>query len=159
MSTKKLMLLDCGAGENSWEFPEIVVLEKTLESPMRLWCWRKLLRVPWTVRRSNQSIPKENNPKYSLKGLMLEAEAPILWPPDAKSWLTGKDLDARKDWGQKEKRVTEDEMVRWHHQVNGHEFEQTLGDSGGQRSLVCWSPWSHRVVGHDLAAEQQQNSI
>ena len=71
-----------------------MVLEKTLESPMRLWCWRKLLRVPWTVRRSNQSIPKENNPKYSLKGLMLEAEAPILWPPDAKSRLTGKDPDS-----------------------------------------------------------------
>ena len=58
-----------------------------------------------------------------------EAEAPVLWPPDAKSWLTGKDLDARKDWGQEEKGATEDEMVGWHHQLNGHESEQILGDS------------------------------
>ena len=64
-------------------------------------------------------------------------EAPILWPPDVKSWLIGKDPDARKDWRQEEKRVTEDEMVGWHHQLNEHEFEQALGDSEGQRNLVC----------------------
>ena len=60
-----------------------------------------------------------------------DAEAPILWPPDAKSWLIGKDPDAGKDWRQKEKGMTEDEMVRWHHWLNGHEFEQTQGDSDG----------------------------
>ena len=64
------------------------------------------------------------------------ADAPILWPPDAKSWLTGKDPDAGKDWRQKEKGTAEDEMVRQHHQLNGHEFEQTPGDSGEQGSLV-----------------------
>ena len=70
-----------------------------------------------------------------------EAEAPILWPPDAKSQLTGKNPDAGKDWRQEEKGMTEDEMVGWHHQFNGHEFEQALGNSEGQGSLACCSPW------------------
>ena len=89
-----------------------------------LWCWRRLLRVPWTARRSNQSILKEISPDYSLEGLMLKLnEAPILWPPDAKKWLVGKDPDAGKDWRQEEKGPTEGEMVEWHHWLNGHEFE------------------------------------
>ena len=71
-----------------------------------LWCWRILLRVPWTARRSNQFILKEISPEYSL-----EAETPILWPPDTKNWLIGKDSDAGKDWRQEEKGMTEDEMV------------------------------------------------
>ena len=70
-----------------------------------------------------------------------EAEVPIPWPPDAKNWLIGKDPDAGKDWKQEQKRPTEDEMVWWHHQVNGHEFEQALGVGDGQGSLVCCSPW------------------
>ena len=70
----------------------------------KLWCWRRLLRVPWTARRSNQSILKEINPGYSLEGLTAEAKTPILWPLDAKNWLTGKDPDAGKDWRQEEKR-------------------------------------------------------
>ena len=70
-----------------------------------------------------------------------EAETPILRPPDAKSWLTGKDPDAGKDWRQEEKGMTADEMVGWHHRLNGHEFEQAPGDSEGQGSLVCCSPW------------------
>ena len=72
-----------------------------------------------------------------------EAEAPILWPSDAKSQFTGKDPDAGKDRGQ-EKQVTEDEMVGWHHRLNGYEFEQTPGDSEGQGSLACYSPWGHK---------------
>ena len=100
-----------------------------------LWCWRRFLRVPWTARRSNQSILKEISPKYSL-----EAEAPIFWPPDAKSQLIGKDPDAGKDWRQEEKGLTEDKMVGWHQWLNGHEFEQTSGDGEGQRSLVSCSP-------------------
>ena len=87
-----------------------------------LWCWRRLLRGPWTARRSNQSILKEISPEYSLEGLMLKLKTPILWPPDARNWLTGKDPDAGKDWSW-EKRTTEDEMVGWHQQLNGHEFE------------------------------------
>ena len=102
-----------------------------------LWCWRRLLRVPWTARRSNQSVLKEINPEYS----DVEAEAPILWPPDANSWLIWKDPDAGKGWRQEEKGMTEDEMVGWHHWVDGHEFEKTLGVGDGQGRLACCSPW------------------
>ena len=88
-----------------------------------LWCWKRLLRVPWTARRSNQSILKETSPGCSRCLIFgrtdVEAESPILCPPDAKSWLIWKDPDAGKDWGQKEKGTTEDEMVGWHHQLNG----------------------------------------
>ena len=68
-----------------------------------LWCWRRLLRVPWTAMRSNHWILKEISPEYSFEGLILEAEAPILWPLDTKKWLTEKDYDAGKDWRQEEK--------------------------------------------------------
>ena len=74
-----------------------------------------------------------------------EAEAPILWPPDAKSWLNGKDPDAGKDWRQEEKGTTEDEVVGWHHWLDGHEFEQALGVDDGQGGLTCCSSWDHRV--------------
>ena len=97
-------------------------------------CWRRLLRVPWTARRSNQSILKEINPEYSLEERKLEdakAEAPILWPPDAKSRLIGKEFDAGKDWGQKEKGMTE-EPAAW------------LQSMGSQR------------VRYDFVTEQQQ---
>ena len=73
-----------------------------------------------------------------------DAEAPVLWPPDVKSRLIGKDPDAGKDWGQEEKGATEDEMVGWHHWLNGHEFEQTLGDGEGQGSLTHCSPRGHK---------------
>ena len=99
-----------------------------------LW-WRRLLRVLWTARRSNQSILKEIGPEYSLEGLMLKlAEALLLWPPDAKSRLIEKDPDAGKVWRQEKKGMTEDEVVGWHHWLNGHEFKQTLGDSEGQEA-------------------------
>ena len=75
-----------------------------------------------------------------------DAEAPVLWPPDEKSWLTGRDPDAAKNWGQEVKGVTEDEIVGWHHRLNGHEFKQTLGDSQGQGSLMCCSPWGHKEL-------------
>ena len=84
-------------------------------------CWRRLLKVPWTARRSNRSILEEISPECSLGDV--EAETPILWPPDAKNWLLGKDHDAGKDWSQKEKGTTEDEMIGWHHRLNGREFE------------------------------------
>ena len=88
-----------------------------------LLCWRRLLRVPWTARRSSQSILKKNQPWICIGRADAEAEAPILWPPDGKNWLIGKDPDAGKDWRQEEKGKTEDEMVGWHHRLNGHEFE------------------------------------
>ena len=108
---------------------------------LNFYSWRRLLRVPWTARSSNQSILKEISPKYSLKGTDAEAETPILWPPDAKNWLIGKDPDAGKDWGQEEKGMAEDEMAGWHHLLNGHELEQAQGVVDGQESLECCSPW------------------
>ena len=107
-----------------------------------LWCWRRLSRVPWTARRSNQSILKEIGPEYSLEGLMLKLKLQsILWPPDAKNWLIWKDPDAGKDWRWEEKGTTEDETFGWHHWLSGHEFESALGVGDGQGSLVCCSPW------------------
>ena len=100
-----------------------VVLEKTLESPLEI-----------------QSINPKGNQSWVFIGRTdVEAETPILWPPDAKSWLVEKDPDARKDWRQ-EKGMTEDEMAGWHHRLDEHEFEQALGVGDGQRSLVCCSP-------------------
>ena len=111
-----------------------------------LWCWRRLLRVPWIARRSNQSILKEISPEYSLKDWCWSWNSNT-WPPDAKSWLFIKGPYAGKDW-RWEKRTKEDEMVGWHHLLNGYEFWQTLGDTEGQGILVCCSPWSSRI-GHD----------
>ena len=73
-----------------------------------------------------------------------EAETPILWPPDVKNWLIGKDPDGDKDWRQEEKGTTEDERVGWHYRLDGHEFEQALGVGDGQGSLACCSPWGHK---------------
>ena len=110
-----------------------------------LWCWRRLLRIPWIARRPNQSILKEISPEYSLEERAdAEAEAPILWPHDVKSQLIEKDLDAGENWGQEEKGTTDDKMVGWHCWLNGHEFEQALGDDEGQGSLACCSPWGRK---------------
>ena len=114
-----------------------------LQNAFELGCWR-LLRVLWTARRSNQSILKEINPEYALEGTDAEAEAPVLWPPDGKGRFIGKDPKAGKDWRQEEKRVAEDKMVRRHHWLNGHEFEQAPGDSEGEGSMACCSPWGHK---------------
>ena len=96
----------------------------------KLWCWRRLLRVPWTASWSNQSILREIN-GFFIGRTDAEPEAAILWPHDVKSWLIGKDPDAGKDWRQEEKGTTEDEIVGWHHWLDGQEFEQALGDSEG----------------------------
>ena len=107
-----------------------------------LWCWGRLLRDPWTARRSNQSILKEIRPEYSLEGLMLKLKLQYFGHL-MQSQLIGKDPDTGKDWRQKEKGMTEDEMVGGHHWFNGHEFEQPLGDGEGQGNLV--SMGSQRV--------------
>ena len=106
-----------------------------------LWCWRRFLRVSWTTRRSNQSILKEINLEYTLEGLVLKLNLQSFGHLMQRSQLVGKDPGAGKDWRQKEKGATEDEVVGWHHQLTGHEFEQALGDSEGQGSLVYCSPW------------------
>ena len=90
------------------------------------------------------SHPKGNQPWIFIGRTDAETESPILWPPDANSKLIEKDSDAGADWGQKEKGVTEDEMVGWHHRLNGPEFEQTLGVSEGQECLVCYSSWDRK---------------
>ena len=114
----------------NWYF-WIVVLGKSLESPL-------------DCKEIKPVNPKGNQPWIFTGRADAEAEIPILWPPDEKSQLTGKDLDAGKDWGQEEKEVAEDEMAGEHHQLNGHEFEQTLKDSERQGRLACCSPWSHK---------------
>ena len=124
-----------------------VVLENTLESPL------------------DCKEIKPVNPKGNLSWIFIgrtdaEAETSILWPPDKKNWLIGKDPDAGKDWRQEEKGTTENEMVGWHHWLGGHEFEQTLGDGEAQGSLACCSPWGHKLwVGHDWPTELNWEGI
>ena len=117
-----------------------------------LWCWRRLLRVPWTARRSYQFILKEISPGCSLEGPMLKLKLLILWPPHVKSWLIGKDSDAGRDWGQEEKGTAEDEMAGWHHWLDGHESEWTPGVGDGQGGLACCDS-SGRRVRNDWATE------
>ena len=114
------------------------------------WCWRRLWRVPWTLRRSNQSILKEISPGCSLERLMLKLK---LWPPHVRSWLIGKDPDVERDWGQEEKGTTENEMAGWHHRLDGHEFEWTPGVGDGQGGLACCDSWGSQRVRHDWATE------
>ena len=110
---------------------------------LELWCWRRLLRVLWIARRSSQSILKEISPGCSLEGLMLKLKLSTFatW---LKSWLIWKDPDAGKDWGQEEKGRIEDEMVGWHHSLNGHEFGWTPGVDDGQGGLACCSWWGRK---------------
>ena len=116
-----------GWAPKNWHF-RTVVLEKILESPLYS---KEIIPVD----------PKGNQTSIFIGRTGAEAEAPILWLPDGNMWLTGKDPDAGNNWEQEEKRATEDEMFGWHHWLNGHELEQTQGDSDGQRSLACCSSW------------------
>ena len=111
----------------------IVVLEKALESPL-------------DSKEIKPVNPKGNQPWTYIGRTDAEAEAPIIWPSDANSRLIGKDSDAGKDWRQEEKEMTEDEMIGWHHRLNGHEFEQAPGDGGGQGSLACCMPWGRQEL-------------
>ena len=110
-----------------------------------LWCWRRLLRVPWIAKRSNQSILKGNQPWIFFGRTDSEAEAPILWPPDVKS--IGGDPNAGNDWGQKDMRVAEGEMVEWHRWLDGYEFEQTLGIG---KDREAWHAVVHGVANSHL---------
>ena len=101
-----------------WESWIIKKAEHQRSNAFELWCWRRLLRVPWTARRSSQSILKEISPKYSLEELMLKLKLQYFGPPESKNQLIGKNPDAGKDWGQKEKGATENEIVEWHLQLN-----------------------------------------
>ena len=121
--------LDC---EESWALKNLcfstVVLEKTLESPLN-------------YKEIQPVHPKGNQSWVSIGRTDAEAETPILWPPDVKNWLIGKDPDDGKDWRWEEKGMTEDEMAAWHHQLDGHEFEWTPGVGDGQGALVCCNSW------------------
>ena len=113
------MLLNCGVGEDSWESP----LDCKEIQPIH---------------------PKGDQPWVFIGRTDAEAETPILWPPDAESWLIWKDSDAGKDWGQEEKGMTKDEMAGWHHQLNGHGFGQTLAVGDGQGGLACCGSWGRK---------------
>ena len=125
------VLLDIYAEVGLLGLMVVMVLEKTLESPL-------------DSKEIKQVHSTGNQPWIFTGRTDEEAEIPILWPPDVKSWLIGKDPDSGEDRGQEEKGVTEDEMVGWHHWLNGHEFEQTQGESEGQGSLVCCNSWGHK---------------
>ena len=111
--------------------------------PFELWCWRRLLRVPWTARSSNQSILKGINPDYSLEGLILKLKLQyfghLIWRTDSleKTLMLGK-IEGRRRRGQ--------QMVGWHHQLDGHEFEQAPKVGDGQGSLVCCNPWGRKQL-------------
>ena len=128
----------------NWRF-WIVVLERTLE-------------IPLASKEIKPVNAKGYQPWIFIRRTDAEAEVLILWPPDVKSWLIGKDHDARKDWGQEEKGLKEDEMVGWHHWLNGHEFEQTQGYSDGQGSVAWVQFMELQSVRHNWVPEQQQQS-
>ena len=121
--------------KESWALKEwcfwTMMLEKSLENPLD---WKEFKPVN----------PKENWSWIFIRSPDVEVELPIFWPPDTKDWLTGKDPDAGKNWRQEEKRMTEEEMVGWHHWLYGHEFKQAPGVSDAQGSLVCCNPWDHK---------------
>ena len=127
--------LDCEeswAPKNWWFWT--VVLEKTLESPLDC--------------KEIQPVHSKGNQSWVFIGrTYVEAETPILWLPDAKSWLIWKDPDAGKDWGQEEKGMIQGEMVGWHHRLNGHGFGWTLGVGDGQGGLACCSSWGRKELG------------
>ena len=131
LSAEELMFLNYGVGEDSWASLDCKEIK-----PVN---------------------PKGNQSWIFIGRTDAEAEAPVLWPPDVKNWLIGKDPDAGKDCRWEEKWRTEDEMVGWRHWLYGHEFEQAPGVGDGQGSLVCCSPWGCRVgsqrVGHDWVTE------
>ena len=124
--------LDC---EERWALKnwcfQTVVLGKTLESPL-------------DCKEIQPVHPKGDQSWVFIGRTDVEAEIPILWPPDTKSWLTWKDPDAGKDWGLEEKGTPEDEMVGWHHRLDGREFGWTLGVGDGQGGLACCDSWGRK---------------
>ena len=120
LSAKELMLLNCGVGEDSWE--------------------------SLGLQGDPTSSPKEDQSWVFTERIDAEAETPILWPPHAKGWLIGKDPDAGRDCRQEEKGTTEDEMAGWHHRLDGHEFEWTLGVGDGQGGLAWCDSWGHKEL-------------
>ena len=118
-----------------------------------LWCWRRLLRVRWTARRSNQSILKKISPEFSLERLIIKLKLQYFGQLMQRNWLIGKDSDAGRHWGQENKGSTEDEMAGWHHRLNGHEFDVNSGSWWWtEKPGMLWFMGSQRV-GHDWVTE------
>ena len=128
-------------GHESWTIKKA---EGWRIDPFELWCWRRPLRVPWTARRSNQSILKEISPEYSLDGLMLKLKLQYFGHLMGRTDSLEKTLMLGKIEEWKEKGMTEDEMVGWHHWLDGHEFDQASRVGDGQGNLICCSPWGHK---------------
>ena len=130
-------------GYESWTIKRPSAKELML---LEMWYWRTLLGIPWTARRFNQSILKEISPEYSLEGLMLKLKLQYFGHLMQRTDSLEK-TDAGKGWRQEEKGMTGDEMVRWHHRLDGHEFEQALGVGDREGSLACCSIWDHKELG------------
>ena len=126
-------------GCESWTIKKA---ERRRNDGFELWCWRRL-ESPLECKEIQPVHPRGNQSWIFIRRTDAEAVTPMLWPPDAKNWLIGKDPDAGEDW-RREKRTTEDEMVGWHHQLDGYEFEQAPGVGDGQGSLVCCSSWGRK---------------
>ena len=133
----------------------IMAAEHQWINALELCCWRRFIKVPWTAWRSNQTILKEISSEYSLEGLMLKLKLHYF---DTKSRLIGKDPDVRKDWRQEEKGMIEDEMVGWHHQLNGHDLSKLRKMVKDRNPSVLQSMGSQRVR-NDLGIEQQQQNV
>ena len=144
-SSSRVWMWDLDYNENwalkNWCF-WTMVLEKTLESPL-------------DCKEIQPVHPKGNQSWIFIGRTVAEAAPPILWPPDVKNWLTVKDPDAGKDWRQDEKGTTEDEMIRWHHQLEQHEFKEVLGVGDGQESMTCCRKWG--VTKFELDWETELN--
>ena len=154
LSAEELILLNCSVGEDSlFFFPFISWRLITLQycscfCPTLTWISHGFTCVesPLDCREIQPVHPKGNQSWIFLGRTDAQAEALIIWPPDGKKWLTGKDPDAGKDWRPEEKGTTENEMDGWNHYLHGHELEQAPWVSGGQRSLGCCSPWGHKQL-------------
>ena len=123
---------------------DFIETEHQIINAFELWCWKKTLDSPLDWKEIHPVHPKGDQSWVFIGRTDVEAETPILWPPDAKSWLIWKDPDVGKDWGQEEKGITEDEMLGWHHSVNGLEFRWTPGVGDGQGGLACCRSWGHK---------------
>ena len=149
-----LHFADKGPSSQSYGFSSSCVwmweLDHKKDCVSKNWClWTVVLKTLVSPLNCKETTPvnlKGNQSWIYIGRTDAEAETPILWPTDVKNWLTWKDPDAGQDWGQEEKEMTEDEMVGWHHRLDGYEFEQALGVGDAQGGLACCSPWGHKEL-------------
>ena len=136
---KAMVFLVVMYGCESWTVKKA---ERWRLDAFELWCWRRLLKVPWTA-----PVHSKGDQPWDFFGRNdAKAETPILWPPHGMWWFIGKDCDAGRNWGQEVKGMTEDEMAGWHHRVDGYESEWTLGVGDGQGGLACCDSWGRKEL-------------